>query len=202
MIIKHASLAAALLVAFASAGYAQTPATVARVDTPDFRVQVWGDTGADFGARVRSYFELRTTLEEGLPPLTLTSNPADIWAAELALAKRIRIARREEKQGAIFSPAISAEFRNALLRVMDAKTMETILDDNPGEFSHEINGTYPKTRSYSTVPASILELLPGLPTDIQYRFLGRHLVLHDTRANVIVDRLPCAVGCLTRSVQN
>jgi hypothetical protein len=41
--------------------------------------------------------------------------------------------------------------------------------------------------------ALLAALLPKLPDDIEYRFLGRHLVLHDTRANMILDRIPCAV---------
>ena len=56
-------------------------------------------------------------------------------------------------------------------------------------------GRYPKERSVSTVPANILALLPRLPDDIQYRFLGPHLVIHDTRANMVLDRLPCAIRC-------
>ena len=43
------------------------------------------------------------------------------------------------------------------------------------------------------MPINILAALPKLPDDIEYRFLGRHLVLHDTRANMILDRIPCAV---------
>jgi hypothetical protein len=30
---------------------------------------------------------------------------------------------------------------------------------------------------------------------VLYRFLGSHLVLLDTRANVILDRIPCAIEC-------
>ena len=37
--------------------------------------------------------------------------------------------------------------------------------------------------------------MPRLPDDIQYRFLDRDLILHDTRANLIIDRLPCAITC-------
>ncbi len=85
---------------------------------------------------------------------------------------------------------------------MSSDTRETVRDDNPGAFSHSINGTYPKTKPFSTVPINILAALPRLPDDIEYRFVGRHLVLHDTRANLILDRIPCAlpgharVGCL------
>ena len=55
---------------------------------------------------------------------------------------------------------------------------------------------YPKKKPLSTVPPNILAALPSLPDGIQYRFLGRHLVLHDTRANVIIDRIPYAVRCM------
>ena len=56
-----------------------------------------------------------------------------------------------------------------------------------------INGTYPEDKPLSTVPPNILAVLPRLPDDIQYRFLGRHLILLDTRANVILDRIPFAI---------
>jgi hypothetical protein len=61
------------------------------------------------------------------------------------------------------------------------------------EFSNQINGTYPEDKPLSTVPPNILAVLPSLPDDIRYRFLGRHLILLDTRANLILDRMPCAI---------
>jgi hypothetical protein len=99
----------------------------------------------------------------------------------------------------MFTPTISVEFRKALILEMDANTWAAIMDDNPGEFSNEINGTYPEGNPLSTVPPNILAVLPRLPDDIQYRFLGRHLILLDTRANVILDRIPFAIhlrGCV------
>jgi hypothetical protein len=78
---------------------------------------------------------------------------------------------------------------------MSASTWAAIMDGNPGEFPHEINATYKRSKSVSTVPPNILALLPRLPDDIQYRFVGRHLILHDTRANVIIDRIPYAIRC-------
>ena len=162
-------------------------------DTPDFRVQVWGYIVADFSARVWDYFELRSELERGLPALTVTDDPAEIRRAIRALAKRIRVARAEAKQGDMFTPTISVEFRKALILEMNADTWAAIMDDNPGEFSNQINGTYPEEKPLSTVPPNILAVLPRLPDDIQYRFLGRHLILLDTRANVILDRIPYAI---------
>jgi hypothetical protein len=191
--LKQTSLAAALLL-YASAGYPQTTATTAAGDAPDFKVQVWGYIAADFSARIETYLELRHTLEKGLPPLTVTDDPAEIGRAERALARRIRVARTG-RRGELFTPDVGAGFRKALLLETDADTRSAIMDENPGAFSIRINGTYPKEHPVSTVPANILALLPRLPDDIQYRFLGSDLVLHDTRANVILDRLPCAIEC-------
>lgn len=41
--------------------------------------------------------------------------------AERALARRIRVARAEAKQGDIFTPAIGIEFTNVLVREMGAR---------------------------------------------------------------------------------
>lgn len=192
MTMRHMLLATVLWGVFPPVGSPQTPSQAV---IPDFRVQVWGDIVADFSGRVESYLELRHKLEVGLPPLTVTDDPADITRAEVALARRIRRAREGARQGEIFTPAIAAELRRVIRLEMTSDIRAAILDDNPGSFSHRINGTYPKEEPVSTVPANILALLPRLPDDIQYRFLGRSLVLHDTRANVILDRIRCAFGC-------
>ena len=192
----HTWLAAVLTVCCVSAGYPQAQTTNQAPAAPDFTVQVWGFIVADFSARVLSYFELRSMLQEGVPALVVTENPAEFKRAERLLAAQIRGARKGARQGDIFTPAISLEFKKALLLEMNASTLNIIMDDNPGEFWHEINGNYPKSKPFSTVPANVLALLPVLPADIEYRFLGRHLILYDIRANVIIDRIPCAVQLL------
>lgn len=67
-----------------------------------------------------------------------------------------------------------------------------IWDEGPGAgaFTLQVNGTYPENQPLSTVPAAILESLPRLPDGIEYRFVGRHLILRDARANVIIDFIP------------
>jgi hypothetical protein len=193
--VRLISLAIALMVSFASVGYTQPVTTNQNRETPDIRVQVWGYIVADFSTRVWDYFELRSELAKGLPALGVTDDPAEIRRAIRALAKRIRVARAEAREGDMFTPTISVEFRKALILEMNANTWAAIMDDNPGEFSNQINGTYPEGKSLSTVPPNILAALPRLPEDIQYRFLGRHLILLDTRANLILDRIPYAIQC-------
>ena len=184
-----------LLVIFgllASEAQAQQPAGPPKVD---LSVEVFGNTVAEFTAKMDAYAELRRALEEGLPPLTVTDKPSDIYRAELLLAERIRRARRGAGRGAIFTENVRRAFKQLLRPVSNAATCELIRDDNPGEFAWSVNGPYPKGKPLSTMPPSMLNVLPRLPTDVWYRFLGRDLILHDSRANVILDRIDDAFQC-------
>jgi hypothetical protein len=184
-----------LVVATLSPGaYAQTTEPQRHV-TPDITIHVWGVAAGDFDTRMISYATLRDRLQEGLPPLRITDDPRDIRRAEHALARRIRAARSRAEGGEIFTADIAAAFKDALVLETRPSVCAAILDDNPGHFSYDINDTYPKRRPLSSVPGGILTLLPRLPEDVYYRFLGRELILHDTRANLILDRIPDAIRC-------
>ena len=193
--VKQISRAIALMVSCASIGYAQAPTTDDRPDDPVFRAQAWGLIAADFSERVSNYVELRSNLGKGLPELTLTDDPGEIWRAQRALANRIRVARAGARQGDIFTSTISAEFRNVLLVETNPATMTAIMDENPGDLTRRINRAYPTGQPLTSMPAGILAALPRLPDDLQYRFLGLALILIDTRTNLILDRMPCAIGC-------
>jgi hypothetical protein len=194
MTFRPAILATMVTALLTSGAYAQTRAPQTR-ETADFKVHVWGIAAADFDARMLIYAELRADLQRGVPPLRVTDDPREILKAEHALAKRIRAARSGAHGGEIFTPEIASAFKHALVIETRPSICASILDDNPGAFSYSINGTYPKRRPLSTVPPGILILLPKLPTDVEYRFLGQHLILHDTRANVILDRIRDAIDC-------
>jgi hypothetical protein len=47
----------------------------------------------------------------------------------------------------------------------------------------------------STVPPNVLAVLPKLPDDLRYRFVGRHLVLLDVRSGLILDRIRFVILC-------
>ena len=194
MPFRPALLATLVFALLTPGAHAQTPAPQTQ-DTADFKVQVWGLAVADFDARMLIYAELRADLQQGLPTLRLTDDPREIFRAEHSLAKRIRAVRSGAHGGEIFTSEISSAFKEALRLETRSSTCASILDDNPGEFSYSINDTYPKRRPLSTVPSGILLLLPRLPADVEYRFLGQHLILHDTRANVILDRILDAIDC-------
>ena len=188
------SLATTTLVLCVSVVVLQT-AVVNQPPPPDFKVAISGEVVADFSARMTAYANLRRRLEDGLTPLRVTDDPSEIIRAETALAHRIRLARQGSRRGEIFTPKIRAAFRQILRAETTAGRCASILDDNPGEFSYRVNGSYPKTQPLSTVPPGILNVLPRLPEDVQYRFLHRDLILHDSRANVILDRIDEAIRC-------
>jgi hypothetical protein len=184
----------AMLLCIAEAAFAQ-PASQPPPQLPvvEFTVEVLGSTLSDFTTKMDAYAALRQKLQKGLPPLTVTNNPAEIRNAERLLAERIRKARAGEGRGDIFTERIRRGFKQLLRPVANAGICEAIRDDNPGEFQYPINGEYPKDRPVSTVPPSILAVLPRLPEDVWYRFLGRDLILHDSRANIILDRIDDAI---------
>ena len=44
-----------------------------------------------------------------------------------------------------------------------------------------------RSEPLATTPANLLANLPQLPMDVEYRIVGRHLLLRDVDANIIVD---------------
>ncbi len=182
-------------------GAAALAAAAAPVDgqapkTPDFKVDVSGLIVADFTARINAYAELRRSLEKDIPALKLTDHPSDIAVAEAALAARIRAARSGARRGAIFTADIGGALTKVLASVTTDSICAAVRDDGPDEIDYRTNRTYPKTEPLSTVPPSILLALPALPTDVMYRFIGRALILHDTKANIILDIIPRALPCV------
>lgn len=183
----------------ASTASAQTAKPRQAPKPADFTVAVDGLIVADFSARITAYAELRRTLEEGLPGLVVTDKISEIRRAEEALARRIRLAREGARQGNIFTPAINAAFKQLLIGVTKPGICAAILDDgNPRDgISYRTGRPYPRDEPLSTVPPSVLGVLPALPDDVQYRFIDRDMILYDTRANMILDRIPAAIRCST-----
>jgi len=173
--------------------FAQQPP--AQLPVIEFNVEVLGNALGDFTAKMDAYAALRRSLEKGLPALTVTDRPVEIRQAEQLLAQRIREARAGAGRGDIFTEDIRRGFKELLRPVTNAATCEVIRDDNPGEFAYAVNSDYPKNKPFSSVPAAMLAVLPRLPEDVWYRFLDRDLILHDSRANVILDRIDDAVRC-------
>ena len=153
----------------------------------------------DFKARVDKYVKLHKDAAKGPARLKETEDPAEITKAQEALAARIRAARADAKHGDIFTTEISAQFRKLLapeLKGEEGRDAKTVMKaDAPPQASvaFKVNARYPEGQPLPTVPANVLLSLPELPEPLQYRIIGRHLVLLDSAADLIVDYIPNAI---------
>ena len=185
----------AVMVVCQLAAAAAAQQTGQKVPTVEFTVEVLGSKVAEFDGKMEEYAKLRSSLQKGLPPLKVTDRPAEILQAERALAARIRKARAGSRRHDIFTEETRRAFRQMLRPVTTPEICAFIADDNPGEWGWAVNSEYPKQHPVSSVPPSILAVLPRLPDDVYYRFLDTDLVLHDTRANIMLDRIDNAIRC-------
>ena len=149
---------------------------------------------ADFNKRLDHYVKVQRALADKSPDLEETKNPADIKVAQETLAAKIREARKNAKQGDIFTPEIAALFKRLMypeLKGTEGRETKQALQEEDGEVAQvwlKVNATWPASEPLTTTPPNILANLPQLPEDVEYRVTNkRHLVLRDVDANIIVD---------------
>ena len=150
----------------------------------------------EFFDRVRAYIKIHNTADRRVPSLKETSDPKEVSGREQALADEIRVERAGAQQGEVFSPAAAKEIGLIVAEDFNArplKDQKAILVEVPVKKPPSINTDYPTALPLATVPPGLLLKLPTLPMDLEYRFLGRHLILRDIKANLIVDFIPDAV---------
>lgn len=150
----------------------------------------------EFFDRVNDYMNIHHAADAKVPSLRSTGDPNEVSAREKALADEIRVERAGAKQGDVFSPAAAKEIADVIVEDFVArppKDQQAILLEVPMKSPPSINTDYPTTMPLATVPGGLLQKLPTLPEELEYRFLGRHLILRDTKANLIVDFIPDVV---------
>ena len=147
---------------------------------------------ADFNARLDRFVTLQRSLLER-SPLSENATPAQIEARQETLAAQLRMIRKNASQGDIFTPQVADLFKRLIAPEVTAAPRETrqALVEEDGEVAMVnlvVNATWPASQPLTTVPANILEKLPQLPPDVEYRISNtRHLILRDVDANIIVD---------------
>ena len=186
-----AALSAALSLVLCAAPLSAGFQTTARVDHNQ-------QVAAEFLKSVREYVLLHQKVEATLPDRARNTTPASIDEHERTLTRLIAKARVRAAQGDIFSKAARALFRQQIARALrgpgGARIRESILDDNPGIVRLDINARYPDGLPLSTMPPQLLATLPELPSELEYRFVGRRLVLLDTHAQLVVDYIDDAIA--------
>jgi hypothetical protein len=176
----------------------QTPASRTESAPTDSPAIVLADAEkqavAEFETRVADHATLHQKLEATLPALPDKATPEQIDRHQQALVALITTARKDAKRGDFFTPGMEALVRRSLAALVagpdGASHRATIMDENPGPLDINVNDPYPDVAPVSSMPVHLLETLPKLPADLEYRFLGRHLVLVCTPARIVLDLTP------------
>ncbi|MGA3169339.1 MAG: hypothetical protein ABSF14_24835 [Terriglobia bacterium] len=169
------------------AGQAQTPQD--SEEARDFKT---------FTDRVQAYVKMQKGLEASLPTLKPTKDAAQIVEHQHALARKIADARRNARQGDIFTHEVTERFRKIIRKAFHGPegrlARRTIQQDTPFKvIALRVNDVYPENIPLTTTPPSLLLKLPELPPELAYRFVGRDLALKDVKAGLIVDLIPNAI---------
>jgi hypothetical protein len=157
----------------------------------------------EFLEEANEYLEDHRKAAAELPKLPDRAEPEQVTAYADRLAEGIKARRRHAKQGDILSPRIAqifARILNAELTRQGPDRKVVLTEGNPagdeenfGPVKVAVNAKYIPAAPLSTVPPTLLLQLPPLPKELEYRFVGRTLLLRDSVSNLIVDYIPTAV---------
>ena len=154
-----------------------------------------------FTDATRDYALLHRRLESTLPKLEVTSNPETIVRAVEQLGAALRAARPNATAGDFFTEAMAVELRvridDALVAngfsPADVRATEAADGIDAAMVPLKVSGHFPWRYASATFPC-VLQALPALPPELQYRIIGNTLVLVDVHADLIVDLLPYALA--------
>jgi hypothetical protein len=174
----------------------QLPPPTKRVEPPP-DTTADGKTVEDFTKKLKEYAALHAKFESTLPKLPKDATPRQLDANQRELNRLIKQARPAAKQGDMFSPDMQVFVRKSLGKVFSGKEgaarLASVMDENPVGTKVAVNDRYPDSIPLSTMPPEVLQVLPKMPEELEYRFVGDNLVILDPHAHLIVDYVPGAL---------
>ena len=168
--------------------FGQQPVPSAPADTAAIR---------QFEGAIAKYMALRQRLRSEVSGPVKNSSSSEISNASDALAGSIQRARQGAQVGAIFSAPIAAVIKRRILDAVRNENLAPVLagidDDGAAGPAPKVHMRLPVSAQMATMPPSLLEVLPPLPKELEYRIIGSYLVLRDVDASLIIDYIPAAV---------
>lgn len=154
-----------------------------------------------FTERVNAYAEMKKKLEDDLPkPKPGDRATGKVEQVQETLAAQIMAARKDARPGDVFGDA-APYFRRLIEHDAETRGIRdayAAMQEVPPQSPPMVNMLYPEKAPLATVPPLILVNLPRLPEGLEYRFMGRDLILRDRDANLIVDFVTGAVPVLRK----
>jgi hypothetical protein len=145
----------------------------------------------EFLETVNEYDKLRNAMRNGVPGADKKATAEQIQMHQEMLAQKIQDARKDAKQGDVFTLDSQKAFRHAIDRAYSGKRAKeierTLAQGEPVRLDLYINKPYPEKIPTTTVPPTLLQHFPKLPRKIEYRIVGNDLVLEDTESHLVID---------------
>lgn len=151
-----------------------------------------GAATLEFQNRIKAYLKLHNQAESTVLNLKRTDDSTEIADREALLAKAIQTLRAGAGIGEIFAPEYQPYFIKMVqddFAKRSAADRKAIINELPKNMKVDVNMVYPTALALATFPAGLLRKLPDLPPELEYRLVGRSLILRDVKANLIVDIL-------------
>ena len=150
-----------------------------------------------FDDAIIKYMAMRKKLRTEVSGPVKNSSSSQVNDASAALAGSIQRARRDARVGSIFTPSVAAVLKQRILETIRTEKLAPIIadidDDGPASPTPDIHVRLPVSAQMATMPPALLEVLPRLPKELEYRIIGGNLVLRDVDASLIIDYIPAAV---------
>ena len=146
----------------------------------------------EFTRGVDRYMNMRWMLEAPLGPNTLCADPEETQRGLMELANAIRSERASAQSGNIFTPAVAEFFRQQLTAALreDGYQLLFYLEDATTGIPIDV----PAVEVNETLPWGVGDrlwpsLMAKLPVELEYRIVGRDLVLVDVPIDLVIDVL-------------
>jgi hypothetical protein len=166
--------------------------SAASVATDGQPVSPMGAATLEFQKRIQAYMKVHNEAEGKVPNLKRTDDPVEISKREAELAQMIMTLRAGAQPNEIFAKEYEPYFVKIVqddFANRSAADRKALVHELPKHVKIDVNTVYPTTLPLITFPAGLLRKLPDLPPELEYRIVGRSLLLRDVKANLIVDVL-------------
>lgn len=150
-----------------------------------------------FDEAIAQYLALRQKLRTEVSGPARDSSSSQLNEASDALAASIQRARQNAAVGSICNELVAAVIKRRIADAVRTENLVAVLadidDEGHGGPSPRLHLRLPVTEQMATMPPALLKVLPLLPKELEYRIVGRYLVLRDVDASLIIDYVPMAV---------
>lgn len=181
--LRLLGVALASTLAFSSSAATQTKPAAPAVNERGAATKAFLD-------RIQEYLAFHKRVDATVPSLKQTDDPAQITRREAALGAAIIKHRPNAKEGDFFIKEYQPYVREIIaddFAKRSAEDLRAMIVELPKGVTVKVNSLYPTSLPLLSFPARLLKLLPELPPELEYRIVGRHLILRDVKANVVID---------------